>query len=127
MNIENLHHPVVVLAQIAGGQFVTVAVQRRHVVVGFGLGVERSRRADRGNGASTAHVFRRLSHDKRLVRILVQQVLLAYKTGQLWHLLAHVVDKFINGSMLDRKSTRLNSSHVAISYAVFCLKKNKRN
>src|SRR5699024_12363801 len=28
----------------------------------------------------------------------------------------------------DRKSTRLNSSHVSISYAVFCLKKkNKRN
>src|SRR5690625_6574165 len=27
---------------------------------------------------------------------------------------------------LDRKSTRLNSSHVAISYAVFCLKKKKR-
>src|SRR5437870_11375233 len=26
----------------------------------------------------------------------------------------------------DRKSTRLNSSHVAISYAVFCLKKIKR-
>src|SRR6266508_5447519 len=26
----------------------------------------------------------------------------------------------------DRKSTRLNSSHVAISYAVFCLKKKKR-
>src|SRR5690625_5358664 len=27
----------------------------------------------------------------------------------------------------DRKSTRLNSSHVAISYAVFCLKKKTRN
>src|SRR5436309_3431308 len=27
--------------------------------------------------------------------------------------------------MLDRKSTRLNSSHVKISYAVFCLKKRK--
>src|SRR5439155_19017484 len=27
---------------------------------------------------------------------------------------------------LDRKSTRLNSSHVAISYAVFCLKKKTR-
>src|SRR5690625_5816801 len=27
------------------------------------------------------------------------------------------------GRILDRKSTRLNSSHVAISYAVFCLKK----
>src|SRR5207302_6982903 len=28
---------------------------------------------------------------------------------------------------LDRKSTRLNSSHVKISYAVFCLKKKKKN
>src|SRR3989442_12485078 len=28
---------------------------------------------------------------------------------------------------LDRKSTRLNSSHVRISYAVFCLKKKKSN
>src|SRR5690625_6989172 len=28
--------------------------------------------------------------------------------------------------MQDRKSTRLNSSHVAISYAVFCLKKKKQ-
>src|SRR5690606_39993951 len=28
-------------------------------------------------------------------------------------------------SRLDRKSTRLNSSHVKISYAVFCLKKKK--
>src|SRR5207249_11977821 len=27
----------------------------------------------------------------------------------------------------DRKSTRLNSSHVSISYAVFCLKKKKRS
>src|SRR5690625_1527764 len=35
----------------------------------------------------------------------------------------------INGFDIDRKSTRLNSSHVAISYAVFCLKKkkNKKN
>src|SRR5690625_6979534 len=30
-------------------------------------------------------------------------------------------------SKQDRKSTRLNSSHVAISYAVFCLKKKKNN
>src|SRR5690554_1847286 len=28
--------------------------------------------------------------------------------------------------LLDRKSTRLNSSHVRISYAVFCLKKKKK-
>src|SRR5690606_40803130 len=29
------------------------------------------------------------------------------------------------GTEVDRKSTRLNSSHVKISYAVFCLKKTK--
>src|SRR2546426_6666078 len=28
---------------------------------------------------------------------------------------------------LDRKSTRLNSSHLVISYAVFCLKKKKKS
>src|SRR2546430_7076270 len=30
-------------------------------------------------------------------------------------------------AFIDRKSTRLNSSHSQISYAVFCLKKKKRN
>src|SRR5690348_17764057 len=34
--------------------------------------------------------------------------------------------KIINQSR-DRKSTRLNSSHPSISYAVFCLKKKKKN
>src|SRR5437868_9913520 len=29
-------------------------------------------------------------------------------------------------SFIDRKSTRLNSSHVSISYAVFCLKKKRK-
>src|SRR5690606_41144251 len=33
----------------------------------------------------------------------------------------------VSGASLDRKSTRLNSSHVKISYAVFCLKKKKKN
>src|SRR5699024_241369 len=32
--------------------------------------------------------------------------------------------RIANNSIADRKSTRLNSSHVSISYAVFCLKKN---
>src|SRR5690606_41818176 len=37
--------------------------------------------------------------------------------------IAQIVQKFRNISQGDRKSTRLNSSHVKISYAVFCLKK----
>src|SRR5690606_41152061 len=42
--------------------------------------------------------------------------------------LAHHADERgrIGVRRLDRKSTRLNSSHVKISYAVFCLKKKKR-
>src|SRR5690625_5854246 len=35
--------------------------------------------------------------------------------------------KKMDGLPRDRKSTRLNSSHVAISYAVFCLKKKKNS
>src|SRR2546426_9380689 len=31
-----------------------------------------------------------------------------------------------DGTTQDRKSTRLNSSHLVISYAVFCLKKKKK-
>src|SRR5690625_7106861 len=34
-------------------------------------------------------------------------------------------EKIAEPYLKDRKSTRLNSSHVAISYAVFCLKKKK--
>src|SRR5256885_7704343 len=38
-----------------------------------------------------------------------------------------VQDIFLNETAKDRKSTRLNSSHLVISYAVFCLKKKKTN
>src|SRR5256885_6649913 len=33
---------------------------------------------------------------------------------------------FVGAVYVDRKSTRLNSSHLVISYAVFCLKKKKK-
>src|SRR5207245_7912654 len=38
---------------------------------------------------------------------------------------AHDLGKVGRPDLLDRKSTRLNSSHGSISYAVFCLKKKK--
>src|SRR5207253_10479986 len=39
----------------------------------------------------------------------------------------HLLDaRLFQAFLQDRKSTRLNSSHVAISYAVFCLKKKKQ-
>src|SRR5262245_65264551 len=37
----------------------------------------------------------------------------------------YLEDRFPERPRLDRKSTRLNSSHLGISYAVFCLKKKK--
>src|SRR3712207_7172852 len=44
----------------------------------------------------------------------------------LWIALLFAVVNAIVGPV-DRKSTRLNSSHANISYAVFCLKKKKKN
>src|SRR5690606_40842743 len=38
-----------------------------------------------------------------------------------------IVSQSLKANLRDRKSTRLNSSHVKISYAVFCLKKKKKN
>src|SRR5690242_21736315 len=39
---------------------------------------------------------------------------------------AGAVDQLSVRAVEDRKSTRLNSSHMSISYAVFCLKKKKK-
>src|SRR5690606_3229485 len=49
----------------------------------------------------------------------------ALKTGRRPELIGAGGYKGAPRDGLDRKSTRLNSSHVKISYAVFCLKKNK--
>src|SRR5436305_14529010 len=51
--------------------------------------------------------------------------------NHLWIVFDEMVDPAKAGDptryTLDRKSTRLNSSHVRISYAVFCLKKKKKS
>src|SRR5690625_3722837 len=59
-----------------------------------------------------------------LLKKCVEQDLIA---NQLQFSIMHtgMIDAGLNVNMQDRKSTRLNSSHVAISYAVFCLKKKK--
>src|SRR5437773_3791446 len=42
--------------------------------------------------------------------------------GDLWEELATEIGPLLRSGRPDRKSTRLNSSHITISYAVFCLK-----
>src|SRR5690625_5517291 len=59
------------------------------------------------------HHQRILQRENYLINIKTQFILLRNK------------QPIIMNYITDRKSTRLNSSHVAISYAVFCLKKKK--
>src|SRR2546430_4845108 len=58
----------------------------------------------------------RLAHD------LVEQILFYEEENK-----SKLVSANTLGELIDRKSTRLNSSHSQISYAVFCLKKKKKN
>src|SRR5437870_6920682 len=66
---------------------------------------------------------------KEIVSIIAAQRVIAGAAVQLFIARSarqRVVTSFAKKLVLDRKSTRLNSSHVAISYAVFCLKKKKK-
>src|SRR5437870_9479994 len=51
----------------------------------------------------------------------------ATERAWVWATLRFGDSQIRTGYLLDRKSTRLNSSHVANSYAVFCLKKKKKS
>src|SRR5690554_7231019 len=62
-----------------------------------------------------------------LFRSEVSRLPHANVTSVPFHFDAWVADEARHLPPPDRKSTRLNSSHVRISYAVFCLKKKKNN
>src|SRR5699024_11870192 len=67
--------------------------------------------------------------------VILQKELLYPVADTIVRLIAYIIDLIVLWSirqiaiipiLTDRKSTRLNSSHVSISYAVFCLKKKKK-
>src|SRR2546426_11434966 len=60
--------------------------------------------------------------DARSAELLLQNNVAALGAEGDLHCVGELVD-----AAQDRKSTRLNSSHLVISYAVFCLKKKKKN
>src|SRR3989442_4288028 len=62
-----------------------------------------------------------------LFRSLDAQLARSVQDGGLHRAAMYLTDRGLGDDYVaDRKSTRLNSSHVRISYAVFCLKKKKR-
>src|SRR3989442_11920724 len=81
-------------------------------------------------------LFRSLPHQidvaQRVLRQMGGRAILADEVGLGKTIEASIIYKelAIRGlarrALIDRKSTRLNSSHVRISYAVFCLKKKKK-
>src|SRR5215216_7680752 len=76
------------------------------------------------NDTATTEIYTLSLHDALpiLSRIEVQIDVNTLRVS----MLHGVVDRFLADAQQDRKSTRLNSSHQIISYAVFCLKKKKK-
>src|SRR2546426_7759111 len=70
-----------------------------------------------------SHLRRRLIDVRR--RLLADEVVLAVLRDA-DHLIEVLLPEKLEAPAQDRKSTRLNSSHLVISYAVFCLKKKKK-
>src|SRR5687768_17942957 len=71
--------------------------------------------------AAVPRLIREQPLEVRVIRVRkFQRVLLAPRLVMLRERVGHLLQR------VDRKSTRLNSSHGYISYAVFCLKKKKK-
>src|SRR5947209_20570177 len=73
------------------------------------------------NDTATTEIYTLSLHDALPIYYHVQEMTLLPPPLQ-----APRIPVWIVGAWPDRKSTRLNSSHANISYAVFCLKKKKK-
>src|SRR5438034_6007824 len=67
-------------------------------------------------GVGILHLFARTETERRVFMSSIGPI---WDGNEVWLVV-------LGGATLDRKSTRLNSSHTVISYAVFCLKKKKK-
>src|SRR5207253_3847081 len=90
----------------------------------FDLFGEKVLRALRSSGFDVSVWLMKDGEQHKSIRSLEQALTFLSKSGLERN---DVVIALGGGVVADRKSTRLNSSHVAISYAVFCLKKKKKD
>src|SRR3990170_7480511 len=72
------------------------------------------------NDTATTEIYTLSLHDALPISLLGRQVLREVDEE------GHHADRVHDREQRDRKSTRLNSGHQIISYAVFCLKKKKK-
>src|SRR5258708_21704669 len=79
-------------------------------------------RLPRLTGKEAVRALQRIGFD--VIRTRGSHVFLKHPDGRVTTVPVHSRETLPSGC-LDRKSTRLNSSHQIISYAVFCLKKKK--
>src|SRR2546427_7955171 len=76
------------------------------------------------NDTATTEIYTLSLHDALPIFIeLIERLVRLQNRGQRG---VRIAEKNLGREQLDRKSTRLNSSHSQISYAVFCLKKKKK-
>src|SRR5258705_8956525 len=75
------------------------------------------------NDTATTEIYTLSLHDA--LPICVDFVYYGGYHPEMGLLLRQASEQGLKVRMIDRKSTRLNSSHLGISYAVFCLKKKK--
>src|SRR5690348_8696135 len=73
----------------------------------------------------TIPMLRDISRNGAKIHVLTEQIVHLESDADVVHA-AGLKKAFQQDSQRDRKSTRLNSSHPSISYAVFCLKKKKK-
>src|SRR5690349_22411149 len=97
------------------------SLKDKYCIVGVGE-TEYSRHSGRSTRAMAVEAVRNAMRDAGLDKTGVDGIM-SYQSGD------STFGNFVApdlGIRLDRKSTRLNSSHVEISYAVFCLKKKTK-
>src|SRR5438045_6810227 len=85
------------------------------------------------NDTATTEIYTLSLHDALPISLHGIPILLKDNVGTADKMTTTAGSYALEGSIpsrdafIDRKSTRLNSSHLGISYAVFCLKKKKKN
>src|SRR5690625_2731848 len=125
----------------SGGAGIQADLKTFQELKSYGMSIITSVVAQNTTGVQAVHHLPLEMIEQQLESVLSDVPVHALKTGMIAHIdmmkviarkisnldIPFIMDPVMVATSGDRKSTRLNSSHVAISYAVFCLKKKTHN